>query len=62
MEDSDSLQKLKEGNKLAFNQLLALYREKCRYFLLNQDDARTQKVFIEILPIKSFRGDTKFST
>jgi len=63
MEDSDLLQKLKEGNKLAFDHLFALYQDKCRYFLLNQGDARTQKVFTEIYQsIKSFRGNAKFST
>jgi RNA polymerase sigma-70 factor, ECF subfamily len=69
MEESDLLQKLKEGDKSAFNQFLALYRDKiintCYRFLLDQDDAEdlSQEVFIEVYQsINSFRGDAKLST
>jgi RNA polymerase sigma-70 factor, ECF subfamily len=69
MEEADLLQKLKEGNKMAFNHLLALYRDKvintCYRFLLDQADAEdiSQEVFIEVYQsIKSFRGDAKLST
>lgn len=69
MEENDLLQKLKEGNKSAFNNLLKLYRDKviniCYRFLLNQTDAEdvSQEVFIEVYQsIKSFRGNAKLST
>lgn len=69
MKESDLLQKLKEEDMLAFNQLLALYRDKiintCYRFLLNQDDAEdiSQEVFIEVYQsIKSFKGESKLST
>ena len=68
MEESDLLQKLKEGNKLAFNHLLALYRDKvintCYRFLLDQADAEvaSQKGFIKVYQlIKFFRDNAKLS-
>lgn len=69
MTDADLLQRLKSGDKLAFNKLVTLYKIKvistCYKFLLSQEDAEdvSQDVFIEVFQsIKSFRGDSKIST
>jgi RNA polymerase sigma-70 factor, ECF subfamily len=68
-EDSDLLNKLKAGDKTAFNELVNLYSGKvintCYRFLLDKSDAEdiSQEVFIEVFQsIKSFRGDSKIST
>ncbi len=69
MSDSFLLQRLKSGDKIAFNELVAQYKTRvintCYKFLLNQEDAEdvSQDVFIEVFQsIKSFRGDSKIST
>jgi RNA polymerase sigma-70 factor (ECF subfamily) len=69
MEDAELLEKLKEGNKAAFGDLLNLYADKviniCYRFFLDRQDAEdlSQEVFMEIfLSIKTFRGNSKLST
>ncbi len=69
MTDETLLRALKSGDKLAFNELVILYKHRvintCYKFLLNQEDAEdvSQDVFIEVFQsIKSFRGDSKLST
>jgi RNA polymerase sigma-70 factor, ECF subfamily len=69
MDDANLLQKLKTGDKAAFNELVASYASKvintCYRFLLDKEDAEdiSQEVFIEIFQsIKTFRGDAKLST
>ncbi len=69
MTDEIWVQRLKSGDKLAFNELVILYKHRvintCYKFLLNQEDAEdvSQDVFIEVFQsIKSFRGDSKIST
>lgn len=59
----------KSGNRLAFNELVMLYKQRvintCYKFLLNREDAEdvSQDVFIEVFQsLKSFRGDSKIST
>ncbi|MEI7595906.1 MAG: RNA polymerase sigma factor [Bacteroidota bacterium] len=63
------LQKLKAGDKFAFNELVVLYSDKvintCYRFLLDKEDAEdiSQEVFIEVYQsIHLFRGDSKLST
>ncbi len=69
MTDADFLQRLKSGDKLAFNKLVTQYKLRvintCYKFLLSQEDAEdvSQDIFIEVFQsIKSFRGDSKIST
>jgi RNA polymerase sigma-70 factor (ECF subfamily) len=69
MEDADFLQKLRSGDKAAFNSLVLLHSKivlnTCYRFLLNRKDAEdiSQEVFIEVFQsIRSFRGESKFST
>lgn len=69
MSDLIFLQRLQSGDKLAFNELVMLYKfsviNTCYRFLLNEEDAQdvSQDVFIEVFQsIKSFRGDAKIST
>ena len=69
MTDATWLQRLKSGDKLAFNELVILYKHSvintCYRFLLNNEDAEdiSQDVFVEIyLSIQNFRGDAKLST
>ena len=69
MEEVDLIQKLREGDKLAFSELLRLYKNRvlntCYRFLLNREDAEdvSQEVFIEVFQsIRSFRGDSKLAT
>ena len=69
MNDEIWLQRLKSGDKPAFNELVMLYKHRvvntCYKFLLSQEDAEdvSQDVFIEVFEsIKSFRGDAKLST
>jgi len=69
MEDADLLEKLKAGDKTAFNELVGLYANRvintCYKFLLDRKDAEdiSQEVFIEVYKsIKTFRGDAKLST
>ncbi len=69
MTDKIWLQRLKSGDKLAFNELVILYKHRvintCYKFLLIQEDAEdvSQDIFIEVFQsIKSFRGDAKLST
>ena len=69
MTDATWLQRLKTGDKLAFNELVILYKHSvintCYRFLLNNEDAEdiSQDVFVEIyLSIQNFRGDAKLST
>ncbi len=69
MTDFDLLQRIKSGDKLAFNELVILYKHRvintCYKFLLSQEDAEdiSQDVFVEVFQsIKSFRGDSKIST
>lgn len=63
------LQRLKSGDKLAFNELIVLYKHgvinTCYRFLLDKEDAEdvSQDVFIEVFQsIHSFRGESKIST
>lgn len=63
------IEKLKAKDRIAFNELIALYKNNvintCYRFLLDQQDAEdiSQEVFIEIYQsIHSFRGDAKLST
>jgi len=69
MLDVDLIDKLKNGDKTAFNELLNTYSFKvfntCYRFLLNHEDAEdvAQEVFIEVYQsIHTFRGDSKLST
>ena len=69
MTDATWLQRLKSGDKLAFNELVILYKHSvintCYRFLLDKEDAEdiSQDVFVEIyLSIQNFRGDAKLST
>lgn len=69
MTDETLLRALKSGDKLAFNELVILYKHRvintCYKFLLNQEDAEdvSQDVFIEVFQsIHSFRGDAKIAT
>lgn len=69
MEESDFLQKLKTGDRTAFNELLILYGNRvtntCYRFFPDKEDAEdiSQEVFIEVYKsIRSFRGDAKLST
>lgn len=63
------INRLKENEKKAFDELVAQYKESvistCYRFLLNLSDAEdiSQEVFIEIYQsIQNFRGDSKLST
>ena len=69
MDDQELIQKLKDDNKAAFNELVKLYANRvintCYKFLLDKEDAEdiSQDVFIEVFQsIKTFRGDSKLST
>jgi RNA polymerase sigma-70 factor, ECF subfamily len=69
MENADFLQKLRSGDKAAFNELVLLHSKTvlntCFRFLLNRKDAEdiSQEVFIEVFQsIGTFRGDSKLST
>jgi RNA polymerase sigma-70 factor (ECF subfamily) len=69
LDDTVFLDKLLEGDRSAFNELIKLYAERvintCYRFLLDKDDAEdiSQEVFIEIFQsLKTFRGDAKLST
>ena len=69
MTDIKWLQRLKSGDKTAFNELMLRYKSNvintCYRFLLDKEDAEdiSQDVFVEVyLSIKSFRGDSKIST
>lgn len=69
MNDVVFLQRLKSGERQAFNELVMLYKNSvintCYRFLLNQNDAEdvSQEVFITIFEsINSFKGDSKLST
>ncbi len=67
--ESNLLALLKQGNKIAFEQLVATHRtqvvQTCFRFLLDQADAEdvSQEVFIEVYQsIKAFKGQSKLST
>ena len=69
MEDSELIDKIKVGDKSAFNKLVNHYANKvintCYRFLLDKEDAEdiSQDVFIEVFQsIRFFRGDAKLST
>ena len=69
MEEAELVQRLKTGDRSAFNELLKLYAGRvintCYKFLLDKQDAEdvSQEVFIEVFQsIRSFRGDAKLST
>jgi RNA polymerase sigma-70 factor, ECF subfamily len=69
LNDTLFLDKLRAGDKAAFNELIMLYSDKvintCYRFLLDKEDAEdiSQEVFIEIYQsLKAFRGDAKLST
>jgi RNA polymerase sigma-70 factor, ECF subfamily len=69
MDDHELIQKLKEGDNPAFNELVRQYSFKvlntCYRFLLDRNDAEdvAQEVFIEVFQsIKSFRRDSALST
>ena len=69
LEDSILIEKLKAGNRSAFNELVGLYRNRvintCYKFLLDREEAEdiSQEVFLEVYQsIKFFRGDSKLST
>ncbi|MBC7523248.1 MAG: sigma-70 family RNA polymerase sigma factor, partial [Flavobacterium sp.] len=69
MIDKELLQRLKSGDKLAFNELVLQYKSNvintCYRFLLDIEDAEdiSQDVFVEVyLSIQSFRGESKIST
>jgi RNA polymerase sigma-70 factor (ECF subfamily) len=63
------LKQLKLGNRIAFNELVAVCQKRvlniCFRFLLNREDAEdiSQEVFVEVYhSIKNFREDSKLST
>jgi RNA polymerase sigma-70 factor (ECF subfamily) len=67
--ETELLIQLKSGNRMAFEELVAMYQKKvlniCYRFLLNRADAEdvSQEVFIEIFhSIRNFREDAKLST
>jgi RNA polymerase sigma-70 factor, ECF subfamily len=69
LEDAVFLDKLRAGDKTAYNELIKLYSGRvlntCYRFLLDKEDAEdiSQEVFIEIFQsLKTFRGDAKLST
>ena len=69
MGDSELIDRIKAGDRSAFNELVNLYAKKvintCYRFLLDRQDAEdiTQEVFIEVFQsVRSFRGDAKLST
>ncbi len=69
MTDENLIQRLKQGDKSAFTELVGLYGKKvintCYRFLLDKEDAEdiSQEVFIEVFySINSFRGESKLST
>lgn len=69
MEETDLIQRLKAGDRVAFNELVDLYAQKvintCYRFLLDRQDAEdiSQEVFIEVFQsIRNFRGESKLST
>jgi RNA polymerase sigma-70 factor, ECF subfamily len=69
MEEHLFIEKLRIGDKAAFNELVKLYSNRvintCYRFLLDKEDAEdtSQEVFIEVFQsINSFRGNAKLST
>ncbi len=69
MNDVELLNKIKTGEKNAFNNLVTIYQNRilntCFRFILNKKDAEDicQEVFIEIFQsIHSFKADSKLST
>ena len=69
MTDAAWLQRLKSGERQAFNELVILYKHSvintCYRFLLDKEDAEdiSQDVFVEVYQsIHSFRGESKIST
>ena len=69
MIDIEWLQRLKSGDKTAFNELMIQYKSNvintCYRFLLDKEDAEdiSQDVFVEVyLSILSFRSESKIST
>ena len=69
MEDSELVEKLKEGNEEAFRKVLATYQKlvlNCAFkFLRNKESAEdvTQEVFLEVFEsIRSFKGQSRLST
>jgi RNA polymerase sigma-70 factor, ECF subfamily len=69
LDDTDFLNKLRAGDKAAFDELIKLYADRvintCYRFVLDKEDAEdiSQEVFIEIFQsLKSFRGEAKLST
>ena len=69
MSEANLLEKLKQGDKAAFAQLVALYSSKvlniCYRFLLDKEEAEdvSQEVFIEVFEsLHSFRGEAQLST
>lgn len=69
MTDAELSEKLKAGDRTAFNELVQQHRSRvintCYRFLLDRQDAEdiSQDVFIEVFQsIRSFRGTSKLST
>jgi RNA polymerase sigma-70 factor (ECF subfamily) len=69
VEDPDLIERLKAGNRDAFNELVDCYANKvintCYRFLLDRHDAEdiSQEVFIEVFQsVRSFKGEAKLST
>ncbi len=69
MNDNQIIPQLKEGNEIAFKELVDTFQEKvlntCLGFVPNKHDAEdiVQDVFIEVFrSIGKFRGDAKLST
>lgn len=68
-DESVFLQQLRNGDRAAFRELVALYSKRvlntCYRFVLEKEDAEdlSQEVFIEIYQsVKTFRGTSKLST
>jgi RNA polymerase sigma-70 factor, ECF subfamily len=69
MENQELINRLKQGDNSAFNELVSLYAfmvlNICYKFLLDRADAEdvSQEVFIEVFrSIRAFRGDSQLST
>jgi RNA polymerase sigma-70 factor (ECF subfamily) len=69
MEESEWIDKLRNGDRAAFGELVATYGPRvintCFRFLLNKEDAEdtAQEVFVEVFrSIKHFEGQAKLST
>ena len=69
MSETEIIEKLKQGNELAFKQLVENYRDMvvntCFGLLHNSEDAEdvAQDVFIEVFrSVENFRADSKIST